>query len=82
MNVLFLNTLYFPDHEELIRLENIQREITSWRVDLHREWHNRRFTQGEKYLSWLNFHNGIRRHWKIYITTNNSSLQDDPLGIA
>jgi hypothetical protein len=81
MNVLFINTLYQPSYEEQVRLENIQREISGWRADLHREWHLKRFTPGEKYLSWLNFHNGVRRHWKIYIT-NNSSLQDEPPDIA
>jgi hypothetical protein len=66
MNVLFLNTSYLPTHEELIRLENIQRQIAGWRAELHREWDNRRFTPGERYLSKERFHNGIRHQWLVY----------------
>jgi hypothetical protein len=66
VNVLFLNTFYLPTHEELIRLENIQRQIAGWRAELHREWDLRRFTPGERYLSKQRFHHGIRDQWKIY----------------
>lgn len=64
--VLFINTLYLPTHEEWIRLENIQREISGWRAELAREWQLKRFTQGEIYLSKQRFHHGIRDNWKIY----------------
>jgi hypothetical protein len=66
VNVLFLNTPYLPTHEELIRLENIQRQIAGWRAELHREWELRRFTPGERYLSKQRFHHGVRDQWKIY----------------
>lgn len=66
MNVLFLNTLYLPTIQELNRLDNIQREISGWRADLAREWQLRKFSTGEKYLSKLRFHNGIRDRWLIY----------------
>lgn len=66
MNVLFLNTGYLPTHEEWVRLENIQREIAGWRAELAREWQLRRFTPGERYLSKLRFHNGIRDSWKVF----------------
>ena len=66
MNVLFLNTGYLPTHEEWVRLENIQREISGWRAELRREWDLKRFTPGERYLSKLRFHNGIRDNWKVY----------------
>jgi hypothetical protein len=66
VNVLFLNTPYLPTHEELIRLENIQRQIAGWRAELMREWDNRRFTPGERYLSKQRFHHGVRDQWKIY----------------
>ena len=67
MNVLFINTLYFPTHEELIRLDNIQREIAGWRAELAREWQLKKFTPGEIYLSKERFHNGIRDNWKVFI---------------
>lgn len=67
MNVLFINTGYLPTHEEWVRLENIQREISGWRAELAREWQLKRFTQGEIYLSKQRFHNGIRDHWKVYL---------------
>lgn len=66
MNVLFINTGYLPTHEEWVRLENIQREIAGWRAELAREWQLKRFTSGERYLSKLRFHNGIRDNWKVF----------------
>lgn len=66
MNVLFLNTNYLPTHDELIRLENIQREIAGWRAEIAREWQLKRFNPGEIYLSKQRFHNGIRHHWKVF----------------
>lgn len=65
-NVLFINTLYLPTIQELERLDNIQRQISGWRADLMREWENRRFTPGERYLSKQRFHHGVRDQWKIY----------------
>lgn len=66
MNVLFLNTGYLPTHEEWVRLDNIQREISGWRAELYREFTIKRFTLGEQYLSKQRFHNGVRNQWKIY----------------
>jgi len=66
MNVLFMNTCYLPTHEELIRLDNVQRQIASWRAELAREWQLKRFTPGEIYLSKQRFHNGIRNNWKVF----------------
>lgn len=67
MNVLFLNTLYLPTHEEWVRLENIQREISGWRAELLREQMLKKFSPGERYLSKERFHNGIRQNWRIYL---------------
>lgn len=74
MNVLFINTGYLPTHEEWVRLENIQREIAGWRAELAREWQLKRFTPGERYLSKLRFHSGIRENWKVYhgLSENNT----------
>lgn len=66
MNVLFIHTFYYPTFEESIRLENIQKEISGWRAELLRECQLKRFTSGEIYLSKMNFHNGIRKHWRVY----------------
>jgi hypothetical protein len=66
MNVLFLNTNYFPTIEELNRLENIQLTISGWRAELLREQMRKNFTHGEMFLSKQRFHNGIRDQWKIY----------------
>jgi len=66
MNILFINTGYLPNHEEWVRLENIQREIAGWRAELHRDFELRKFTPGERYLSKQRFHNGIRQNWKIF----------------
>ena len=70
MNVLFINTGYLPTHEEWVRLENIQREISGWRAELYREFTIKRFTLGEQYLSKQRFHNGVRNQWKIYLGFN------------
>lgn len=77
MNVLFISTLYLPTHEELIRLDNIQREIAGWRAELAREWQLKRFTPGEKYLSKERFHTGIRQNWKIYLGFKNQVYSEE-----
>lgn len=66
MSVLFINTGYLPTHQEWIRLENIQREISGWRAELYREWELKRFTPGERYLSKQRFHHGVRDNWKVF----------------
>jgi len=68
--VLFINTGYLPTHDEWVRLENIQREISGWRAELFREWELKRFTPGERYLSKQRFHHGVRDNWKIYMGFN------------
>ena len=65
-NVLFIHTFYYPTPEEKTRLENIQLQMTKWRMDLYREWEKNRLTPGERYLSKLRFHQGIRDQWKVY----------------
>lgn len=67
MNVIFLNTNYFPTTEELNRLDNIQLTISGWRAELLREQIKKRFTPGEMYISKQRFHNGIRDQWKVYV---------------
>ncbi len=61
-----MNTYYLPTHEELIRLDNVQRQIAGWRAELAREWQLKRFSPGEIYLSKQRFHNGIIDTWKIF----------------
>jgi hypothetical protein len=65
-DILIFPTSYLPTIQEHERLDNIQKEISRWRVDLIREWDNRHFNAGERYLSRLRFHHGIRDQWKIY----------------
>jgi len=64
--ILDFPTNYLPTIQEYERLDNIQKEISRWRVDLIRGWDNRHFNAGERYLSRLRFHYGIRDQWKIY----------------
>jgi len=66
MSVLFINTGYLPTYDEWVRLENIQREIAGWRAQLERDFILRKFSAGERYLSKLKFHQGVRDNWKIY----------------
>lgn len=75
MNVLFINTGYVVTFEESVRLDNIQLQISGWQADLRREWDNRKFTKGERYLSKLNFHNGIRHEWKVYLGFKEDNLK-------
>lgn len=65
MKVLFLNAGYLPTHDEWVRLENIQREISGWRAELLREQMSKKFTPGEIYLSKQRFYNGVRDTWKV-----------------
>jgi len=65
-DILIFPTSYLPTIQEYDRLDNLQKEISRWRVDLIREWDNKHFNAGERYLSRLRFHHGIRDQWKIY----------------
>jgi hypothetical protein len=77
MNILFINTNYLPTHEELIRLENVQRTIAGWRAELLREQQFKKFTSGEIYLSKQRFHNGVRDTWRIFPGFKNQVYTED-----
>jgi hypothetical protein len=57
--------VYLPSELEFERLANIQKEIQGLRGYLVTEWNQKNFNKGERYLSKVRFHNGIRQQWKI-----------------
>lgn len=65
-NVIFFPTLYNPEFTEMLRLEELQRQLNYARAELAREWQLKRFEPGEKFLSKERFHNGFRERWLIY----------------
>ena len=62
-NVKFINTLYFPEHEEKQRLLNIQDDIYRWSLELERDMKG--MSLGEKLIVKLRYHNGWRNNWKV-----------------
>ena len=62
--VIFLNTNYFPDQEEMRRLDQIQEKLEMAHAEL--AYATRSFSQFDKYLSKQRYHNGFRSKWKIY----------------
>jgi hypothetical protein len=63
--VIYFPMVYLPSELEFERLANIQKEIQGWRAYLVTEWNQKNFNEGERYLSKVRFHNGIRQQWKI-----------------
>lgn len=72
-------TTYLPTIQELERLNNIQKEIASWRVELIREWDKRFFNAGERWLSRQAFHHGLRDNWRIYPGFKGQWKEEDSL---
>jgi hypothetical protein len=63
--MIYFPMVYLPSELEFQRLANIQKEIQGWRSYLVTEWNQKNFNQGERYLSKVRFHNGIRQQWKV-----------------
>jgi hypothetical protein len=62
--VLFINTLYFPDTEERVRLQKLQDRLNSARIEL--TFATRNYPPGERFLAFQRYHNGFRYKWLIY----------------
>lgn len=62
--VLFLNTLYQPHPEELVRLQKLQDRLNSARIELL--FATRQYSPGERFLAFQRYHNGFRYKWLIY----------------
>ena len=62
--VIFLNTNYFPNQEELNRLQKLQDRLNSSRIELLFSCRN--YSPGERYLAFQRYHNGFRYRWLIY----------------
>jgi hypothetical protein len=62
--VIFLNTMYFPDMEEMKRLDAIQEKLELAHAEL--AYATRNYSSFDKYLSKQRYHNGFRSKWRIY----------------
>ena len=62
--VIFLNTNYFPDQEEMRRLDQIQEKLEIAHAEL--AYATRNYAKFDKYLAKQRYHNGFRSKWKIY----------------
>lgn len=58
MNVLFINTFYYPSHEEFVRLANLQTVLTLAHAEL--SYNLRNATDYQKSLSKMRYHEGFR----------------------
>jgi hypothetical protein len=65
-NVIFFPTFYTPHFTEMLRLEEIQRQLSYARAELHREWQLKKYQPGEIFLSKERFHNGFRDRWLVF----------------
>lgn len=62
--VIFLNRPYYPDNEELVRLQKLQDRLNSSRIELL--FATRYYSPGERYLAFQRYHYGFRYRWLIY----------------
>jgi hypothetical protein len=65
-NVRYLTTGYLPTHEEWVRLESWQRQLSLWRAELSYQQREKGLTEQERLLSKAIFHNSVRSNWKVY----------------
>ena len=61
--VMFINTLYYPSFEESMRLFNLQQRLELSLTEL--AFATRSYSDHEKYMSKLRYHNGFRERLKL-----------------
>lgn len=64
MNVLFINTFYYPDVEERIRLERLQEKLGLSLIEL--AYQTRNISPYQQALSKMRYHQGFKDRWLIY----------------
>jgi hypothetical protein len=61
--VVFLNTLYYPTHEEFLRLEYIQEQMELYHAELALQ--SRELNDYQKFVFKQSSHNNIRKSWRL-----------------
>lgn len=61
--VMFINTCYYPSFEESMRLFNLQQRLELSLAEL--SFATRDYSDHEKYMSKLRYHNGFRERLKL-----------------
>ena len=64
MNVLFINTFYFPEAEERARLQHLQDELSHALIELHQQ--TRHLGQYDRMISKQRYHAGFKDRWLVY----------------
>ena len=64
MNVLFINTFYYPDVEERIRLERLQEKLGLSLIEL--AYQTKDLPSFQRALSKMRYHQGFKDRWLIY----------------